>query len=150
MTAAEFAARTEARRSGDGRWLARCPGHEDKRPSLSIASGRDGRVLLRCFAGCDFEDVVAAMGLEPRDLFPPREGDVFNPTASRRPAPAELAPHIERLEEQGRELRRIEREERRDAATGLLFVTEPALRHMSPEQRIDLHSWIADLERGRE
>ena len=49
--------------------MARCPAHEDRRASLSIGEGDDGRVLIKCFAGCAFEDIVRAVGLEPRDLF---------------------------------------------------------------------------------
>ena len=60
------------RRSGKG-WLARCPAHDDHAPSLSIAEGPDGRVLLRCHAGCETEAVVWTLGLSMRDLFPPRE-----------------------------------------------------------------------------
>jgi hypothetical protein len=56
------------RRSGSG-WVARCPAHDDRRPSLSIAEGEDGRVLLYCHAGCATRDVVAAMGLRMADLF---------------------------------------------------------------------------------
>ena len=49
-----------------GRWLgtyglARCPAHDDRSPSLSIAEGHDGRLLLYCFAGCDFEAIRAAL-----------------------------------------------------------------------------------------
>jgi hypothetical protein len=58
-----------ARRTGPGRWMARCPAHEDRAPSLCIAKGRDGRVLLHCFAGCRTEDLLAAVGLRMRDLF---------------------------------------------------------------------------------
>lgn len=54
--------------SGDG-FSACCPGHEDRRASLSISEGRDGRVLLRCHAGCELRDIVAALGLELSDLF---------------------------------------------------------------------------------
>lgn len=43
-------------RSGKS-WLAKCPCHDDKRPSLSITEGEDGRLLLNCFAGCEFEDI---------------------------------------------------------------------------------------------
>jgi hypothetical protein len=57
-----------ARRVGDG-WSARCPAHEDHSPSLSLAEGLDGRVLIHCFAGCTAEKVCAAAGLELRDLF---------------------------------------------------------------------------------
>lgn len=62
------------RKSGRG-WLARCPAHEDRSASLSLGEGRDGRALLRCFAGCEMGDVVAALGLEVADLFPPRLQD---------------------------------------------------------------------------
>jgi len=50
-------------------WSARCPAHEDRQASLSIAEGRDGRVLLKCHAGCDHKKIVAALGVEERDLF---------------------------------------------------------------------------------
>jgi hypothetical protein len=54
--------------TGSG-WSARCPAHEDRQASLSISDGRDGRVLLKCHAGCDYKKIVAALGLEERDLF---------------------------------------------------------------------------------
>jgi DNA primase len=41
--------------------MARCPAHEDRAPSLSISSGRDGKVLVRCHAGCDQHDVIAIL-----------------------------------------------------------------------------------------
>ena len=50
-------------------WSARCPAHEDRQASLSIGVGDDGRVLVRCHAGCDHKKIVAALGLEERDLF---------------------------------------------------------------------------------
>lgn len=61
MTAAEVAGRLDGRRSGDG-WIARCPAHEDRNPSLSIAVGTDGRVLLKCHAGCEYAAIAAAVG----------------------------------------------------------------------------------------
>jgi hypothetical protein len=50
------------RNTGLGRWIARCPAHPDKSPSLSI---RDvgGKILLHDFAGCETADVMAAIGL---------------------------------------------------------------------------------------
>jgi hypothetical protein len=60
--------RLHARRSGRG-WLAKCPAHDDREPSLSIDEGADGRALLKCHAGCQTNDVLAAIGLKPRDLF---------------------------------------------------------------------------------
>lgn len=53
-------------------WIARCPAHEDREPSLSIRELDDGTVLLRCYAGCSAVAVVHAIGLELHDLFPPR------------------------------------------------------------------------------
>lgn len=57
-----------------GGWLALCPSHDDRDPSLKVAEADDARVLLYCHGGCRTEDVVAAMGLAMRDLFPRREG----------------------------------------------------------------------------
>ncbi|MDA0591221.1 MAG: hypothetical protein O2820_10250 [Planctomycetota bacterium] len=47
-----------------------CPAHEDKNPSLSVTEGDDGRVLLKCWAGCSFEEILNAAGLKKSDLFP--------------------------------------------------------------------------------
>lgn len=49
--------------------LARCPAHNDKNPSLSVAEGNDGRVLLKCFAGCTLTDICAGLGIKQSDLF---------------------------------------------------------------------------------
>jgi len=58
VTAEELAARFEGARKTSGGYLVRCPAHEDRSPSLSICDSRDGRVLLHCFAGCAFADIV--------------------------------------------------------------------------------------------
>ncbi|MBN9323512.1 MAG: hypothetical protein J0H24_16250 [Delftia acidovorans] len=42
-------------------WMARCPVHEDRRPSLAISMGKDGTVLVRCHAGCEQREVIAAL-----------------------------------------------------------------------------------------
>ena len=55
------------RRNGRG-WVACCPAHADKNPSLSIDESRDGKVLLHCHAGCEQEDVIDA--LRTRGLWP--------------------------------------------------------------------------------
>jgi hypothetical protein len=65
----------KVRRTGAGRWIARCPAHDDRTPSLSIRELDDGRVLLHCFAGCSAADVLSAVGLELSDLFPEPIGD---------------------------------------------------------------------------
>ena len=56
-------------------YTARCPAHEDRDASLSVAEGRDGRALVKCFAGCEVAAVVHAVGLEVGDLFPERIAD---------------------------------------------------------------------------
>ncbi len=53
----------------NGGWSARCPAHDDRNASLSIGEGRDGRVLLKCHAGCGLQKILAGVGLEERDLF---------------------------------------------------------------------------------
>lgn len=55
----------------NGSWTARCPAHDDKGPSLAIRHVDDGRILLHCFAGCQVESVVSALGMDMGDLFPP-------------------------------------------------------------------------------
>jgi len=59
--------------TGKNSYMAQCPCHEDKEPSLAVSEGEDGRVLLKCFAGCNTEDIVAELGLSMADLFPPKE-----------------------------------------------------------------------------
>jgi len=58
-----------AKRNGKG-WHARCPAHDDRRPSLSIAEGDDGRALINCHAGCTPQAIVEAVGLNLADLMP--------------------------------------------------------------------------------
>jgi len=69
MSVEDFVSRLDAKRSGKG-WVSLCPAHEDRTPSLSIDEGADGRVLLKCHAGCNTDDVLAALGITRRDLFP--------------------------------------------------------------------------------
>lgn len=57
------------RATGRNQWIARCPAHNDRTPSLSVRE-TDDRILVYCHAGCGAADVVHAVGLELRDLFP--------------------------------------------------------------------------------
>jgi putative DNA primase/helicase len=67
------------KQSGAGRWIARCPAHEDRTPSLSIRDA-GGRILIFCHAGCDPESVLAAVNLGWVDL-----GGNGNASPSRHP-----------------------------------------------------------------
>ena len=57
------------KKTGDCKWLACCPAHDDKTPSLAIKLA-DDRILIHCFAGCDVSSIVSALGLELSDLMP--------------------------------------------------------------------------------
>ena len=72
MNAGSFAELLDARRCGPGRWMARCPPHQDRTPSLQIAQG-DKDVLLHCWTGCSIEEVCTALGLRLHDLFDDRD-----------------------------------------------------------------------------
>lgn len=69
----QFLAKLEGVKKSGGAYIARCPAHGDRRQSLSVTQGGDGRVLVKCHAGCAFEHIIAAMGLEATDLLPDRE-----------------------------------------------------------------------------
>jgi hypothetical protein len=59
-------------------WLACCPAHEDRKPSLSISESADGRVLMKCHAGCTLLAIVSALGMTPADLFPRKHDPTSN------------------------------------------------------------------------
>lgn len=68
-------------------WMACCPAHLDKSPSMSVKEADDGRVLAYCFGGCSIRDIVAAVGMEMEDLFPandrPRRRPLLGPSGER-------------------------------------------------------------------
>jgi len=68
-----FLSLVEHKPAGPGRWMAKCPAHDDGRHSLSVTSGENRGVLLRCHAGCNWTDVIAAIGLEAKDLYPKKD-----------------------------------------------------------------------------
>jgi len=55
-------------RTREGQWTALCPGHADQKPSLRITEV-NGKILLKCFAGCELADILRPLSLEPKDLF---------------------------------------------------------------------------------
>ena len=98
------------RRTRNG-WEARCPSHDDRRASLSVGYGDDGRVLLNCFVGCETEKIVSDLGLTMADLFAADERR--NGSAARRPArpSSDAAPKKRRREKPSApEARRIDYE----------------------------------------
>ena len=53
-----------ARKVGKNQWIAKCPAHDDRHPSLSIGRGDGGRVLLTCQTGCTLDSICSALLLE--------------------------------------------------------------------------------------
>jgi len=58
----------KVRQTGQGKWMARCPSHDDQSPSLSIKEAGNC-VLLHCFSGCTVTDICAAIGIGVQELF---------------------------------------------------------------------------------
>jgi len=72
------------RKVGPNRWMACCPLHEDRTPSLSIREEPDGAILLWCFS-CNGNGaaIIPALGLDLADLFPPRRPLPYSETRTR-------------------------------------------------------------------
>ena len=59
----------KVRPAGERAWMACCPAHDDKTPSLSI-SEENGLIKMRCFANCPTKSILDLIGLKWADLFP--------------------------------------------------------------------------------
>lgn len=93
MTAEIIARALGGRKVGQG-WTARCPAHDDREPSLSIRNA-DGKVLVRCHAGCDQRDVIAA--LKERGLWDGKERSSLGRSRRSKVSLTRLDPdHVER------------------------------------------------------
>lgn len=69
MTITEAVTLFKARKTGRGRWIARCPHHPDRRPSLAVEEGRK-MVLLTCRShGCDLKSICKAVGITVEKLY---------------------------------------------------------------------------------
>jgi len=78
-----FLSRLEAVKGRLGAWTARCPAHNDRGPSLAVREADDGRVLVHCFAGCETESVLRAVGMDFSDLWPADERRRDYPTTGK-------------------------------------------------------------------
>lgn len=97
------------RDTGDG-WEACCPAHDDHTPSLSVAIGDNGGLLLHCHRACPVEDVLDAAGLAWEDLFPPWQDAPTEDAGYAGEVARELA--RVRIREMAKELYREERADR--------------------------------------
>ena len=63
---------TRVKRTGPDRWIASCPTRNDKHPSMTIRAMPDERVLIYDHGGDSVDEILAALGMEMSDLYPPR------------------------------------------------------------------------------
>ena len=70
MTYEQILERLPDRKSTSNGWQAKCPAHDDRKASLCIHQEQDGKVLMKCQAGCETKDILAVLGLTWSDLFP--------------------------------------------------------------------------------
>lgn len=68
MRIEELLSRLEGVRGKAPQWMAKCPAHEDKSPSLSVGLKTNDRIVIHCHAACGIDAVVAALGIELHDL----------------------------------------------------------------------------------
>jgi putative DNA primase/helicase len=83
MSAESIARALGGRKVGHG-WTARCPAHDDREPSLSIRDA-DGKVLVRCHAGCNQRDAIAA--LKERGLWDGKANSSLRTSCHRKVSP---------------------------------------------------------------
>ncbi|MBT8766296.1 virulence-associated protein E [Metapseudomonas boanensis] len=96
-------------------WTALCPAHDDQTPSLRIVETADGTLLLKCWAGCTAAEIVEAVELTLRDLFPEDHQ-----------RPARRGPHRAAIDH-----------ERRIVVFGLLLLAQGAKLPLSDLERLE-------------
>ena len=71
-------------RGRNGNWVACCPAHEDRSPSMTIRETPDGKILMHCFAGCSIAEIAESLNIDLSDLFPPSEVEDYKNPRGRR------------------------------------------------------------------
>jgi hypothetical protein len=66
---------SKAKRTGNDSYIACCPAHADKSPSMTVREVEDGMLLVHCFAGCGIDDIAGAIGFSISDLMPDKQPD---------------------------------------------------------------------------
>jgi len=100
-------------RKREGQYMACCPAHDDRTPSLAIGVAEDGRVLINCWAGCGALDVIDALGLQWSDLFP-KDQEHYRSLAAhvgvnqgtKEDRIVDMAPHVEMTTARREEIKR--------------------------------------------
>jgi hypothetical protein len=73
----------KVKRSGPDSYMACCPAHDDKTPSLAIKDTGEGKILINCLASCATEDVLGALGMDWEDVMPPKLATPSKPQAQK-------------------------------------------------------------------
>lgn len=88
------------KRLGHNRAQAQCPAHDDRDPSMTVREGTIG-LLMHCFAGCSFEDILKALDLHATQVM----YETLSTSVVRKPAWAREAEAMRQLNLQERETR---------------------------------------------
>lgn len=119
MTFEDFIAKFPQAKQNGRNFMVRCPAHEDRTASLSVAKGRNG-VVLKCFAGCETKAVCGALGIHIADLFFDAPGRDFTvkykplPEADEAPLESKLVAEYSYRDSLGREVYQALRFEPKD------------------------------------
>jgi hypothetical protein len=76
----------KVKRTGAETWIACCPAHQDRTPSMTVRETGDGLILVHCFAGCGIDSILSAVGMEVGELFPDRPVQHSKPLRYKFPA----------------------------------------------------------------
>jgi putative DNA primase/helicase len=68
MQAADFLSLLKKVKKTKTGWVALCPAHDDKKPSLSVSQA-DDKILIKCHVGCTCDDIINSLGIKKSDLF---------------------------------------------------------------------------------
>jgi hypothetical protein len=69
MRIEDFLSRLQkVKKTGPNNWIACCPAHDDKNPSLTVGVGDNGGIIVKCFPGCSFEEIISSLGLQAHEM----------------------------------------------------------------------------------
>ena len=68
MTYEQILTRFQVVRRYEDKAQCTCPVHSDQQASLTVSRGRNSTILY-CHAGCNYRDILSAVGLSPKDLY---------------------------------------------------------------------------------
>jgi putative DNA primase/helicase len=142
MNAQQIGNALKGRRNGSG-WLVRCPcpnhgkGRGDRFPSLSIADADGGGLLLHCFAGCGFIDILDEL----------KRGGLVDVRASCHPAPTRSKPKPHDPDPEALKIWVASRPLQRSFAAEYLERRGIALQPPSLRCRVDVPALVAGVQR---